>query len=190
MDWIITILAVSLIITVWCCWCAVSDNHEQYRKIRELGDHNEKLSALCKHEQEQNAITYKRLKTARADSIDSVIQFLELDSDLRRIKLSIWGTAEIDRNASDIEKLIAEWRKEIADVGLRIADLETALRDANQVCNTAHTIANRFGRETNWGPFAAKIEESLERQHRVLNGGNRAVGSAQSAIADPQSAIA
>ena len=36
------------------------------------------------------------------------------ESDLTRIKLAIWGTADIDRDVADIEKLIAEWREELS----------------------------------------------------------------------------
>lgn len=125
---------------------------------------------LYKTEHEQHVITCQRLHSARCDGIDGSIQIVELDRDLRRIKIAIWGTAEIDRNASDIEKLIADWRTEINQSASRIAELEPALRDANAICQTAHAVANRMGRETKWGRFAAQIEESLEHQERALEG--------------------
>lgn len=119
---------------------------------------------------ERHGQLFHRLSVQTAEHWETAREALEADADLRRIKIAIWGTAEIDRNAQDIVKLIADWRQDINASAARIAELEVALRDANAICQTAHAVANRMGRETKWGRFAAEIEESLERQASALEG--------------------
>lgn len=43
-----------------------------------------------------------------------------------------------------------------------------ALKDANSLCRSAHSIAERSGESTGWEAFLKAIKASLERQHAVM----------------------
>lgn len=43
-----------------------------------------------------------------------------------------------------------------------------ALKDANSICRSAYSIAQRQGRDTNWDAFVRMIQASLERQRKVM----------------------
>ncbi len=49
-----------------------------------------------------------------------------------------------------------------------VAEIREGLRDANDLCRSAFSIAQRDGKATNWEAFRAKLSESLERQHKLL----------------------
>lgn len=48
------------------------------------------------------------------------------------------------------------------------AVLFAALKDANEICRSAYSVAARRGVETNWEPFKEKIEKSLLLQHQII----------------------
>lgn len=50
----------------------------------------------------------------------------------------------------------------------KIAIAIKALKDANDNCRSALSIASREGRETNWSPFRERLNESLALQHEAL----------------------
>ena len=58
--------------------------------------------------------------------------------------------------------------KKHMQVARTIRQLRTALIDANGICRSAHSVASRHGRTTNWKPFIDWIGESLARQHGVM----------------------
>lgn len=55
-------------------------------------------------------------------------------------------------------------------------DHTSMLKEANEVLRSAHSIASRAGRETNWDAFEKRVAGVLEQQHPVLN--KRALTSA------------
>lgn len=46
--------------------------------------------------------------------------------------------------------------------------LREALQEANEVCRSAHSIAARSGKETNWDAFKLRLEKSLKIQKQAL----------------------
>lgn len=50
----------------------------------------------------------------------------------------------------------------------QIKRLTEALVDTNEVLRTTYQIALRNGANTNWPPFTSRVEDILERQHRIL----------------------
>lgn len=55
------------------------------------------------------------------------------------------------------------------DAETREKELFTLLSDANDLCRSVYSIANRDGKATNWEAFRAKLGESLERQRKGLH---------------------
>ncbi len=47
--------------------------------------------------------------------------------------------------------------------------LRETLLDANEVCRSAYSIAQRAGAETNWRPFTRRLNKALKRQHALLH---------------------
>lgn len=47
-------------------------------------------------------------------------------------------------------------------------ELQDALREANDICRSMHSIAERAGRKTNWVAFHAKLTKVLKAQHKIL----------------------
>lgn len=45
-----------------------------------------------------------------------------------------------------------------------------ALEDANSLCRSAHSIAERKGLQTNWDAFLKQLSRSLELQHKTIYG--------------------
>lgn len=43
-----------------------------------------------------------------------------------------------------------------------------SLKDANDMCRSALSVAGREGKEVNWDGFRKQLRESLKRQHAVL----------------------
>jgi hypothetical protein len=54
-----------------------------------------------------------------------------------------------------------------------IRRLTEILSEANEVCRSAHSIAERDGAETNWEAFRSRLALALANQHSVLHGGER-----------------
>lgn len=50
----------------------------------------------------------------------------------------------------------------------RVEAVEAALREANDVLRSAHSIAARRGHEVNWEAFDRWLGKVLERQHRMM----------------------
>ena len=46
--------------------------------------------------------------------------------------------------------------------------LWAALKEANEVLRSCHSVAERKGAETNWPPFTARIADVLKRQHQMI----------------------
>jgi hypothetical protein len=69
--------------------------------------------------------------------------------------------------AAGVEVLAKEIR-ELAphvETGLTV---EAALKDANELCRSALSIAKREGIQTNWAAFASQLEHSLRIQHKAM----------------------
>lgn len=46
--------------------------------------------------------------------------------------------------------------------------LWSALKEANEVLRSAHSVAERRGAETNWEPFTKRIDGVLKEQHALM----------------------
>ena len=51
----------------------------------------------------------------------------------------------------------------------RVKRLLAALEEANEVCRFAYQVASRGGAETNWPAFTKRLEEALDRQHKIMH---------------------
>jgi hypothetical protein len=51
-----------------------------------------------------------------------------------------------------------------------VCKLETALVEANELCRSAHSIAQREGTQINWDAFRKNLKLSLEKQHKLIYG--------------------
>ncbi len=47
-------------------------------------------------------------------------------------------------------------------------ELMSALKEANEMCRSAYSIAERQGKETNWDAFSAKLSKQLDVQHKII----------------------
>lgn len=52
--------------------------------------------------------------------------------------------------------------------------LFAALKEANEVLRSTHSIASRQGAETNWEPFTRRVDAILKEQHPMIFGRERA----------------
>ena len=51
-----------------------------------------------------------------------------------------------------------------------LTELAEILEEANSLCRSAHSIADREGSATNWEAFKKRLEEGLIRQHKIMYG--------------------
>lgn len=48
------------------------------------------------------------------------------------------------------------------------ATLFVALKEANGLLRSAHSIAERNGSQTNWEAFRGQLKKALDKQHAIL----------------------
>lgn len=55
-----------------------------------------------------------------------------------------------------------------SDLLKKLAEKDEALRDANSLLRSAHSIASREGLQTNWEAFRGQLDKALKEQHAML----------------------
>lgn len=77
--------------------------------------------------------------------------------------------AHEEARAADLEDALSvAWSEGFAAGLVRETALTTTLEDANQVCRSAHSIAQRNGEGTNWPTWLDRLGKALTRQAEVL----------------------
>lgn len=59
--------------------------------------------------------------------------------------------------------------REIAEFIARCREFASILGDANELCRSAYSIAERDGVNTSWASFRKRLKESLDRQHAIMH---------------------
>jgi hypothetical protein len=52
--------------------------------------------------------------------------------------------------------------------GLSDEEVMNVIREANDICRSAMSIAERQGDETNWDAFSARLSKVLDKQHKII----------------------
>jgi hypothetical protein len=52
----------------------------------------------------------------------------------------------------------------------QITELINTLDEANDLCRSCHSVAQRKGEGVNWPAIEKRLGESLKRQHKVMHG--------------------
>ena len=72
--------------------------------------------------------------------------------------------AEYEAAQRQATEFMCAWRKAVDDYG-KLMDM---LKEANDILRSTHAIAKREGRDTGWPTFLKRVDDVLEKQHKVL----------------------
>lgn len=72
-------------------------------------------------------------------------------------------------NLEMINRLFLELSRFATATTARELALLDALKNANSICRSMHSIAERRGKETAWDTFGPMLDKALTEQHAILH---------------------
>lgn len=71
---------------------------------------------------------------------------------------------EYEKASKQAMQIAAGWRESVEEID----KLMKMLKEVNDVLRSAHSIASREGKETNWPAFTKRVAAILEQQHKMI----------------------